>query len=223
MARISVSKLAEYMVAHPGRRRSILKDQKDPKAFKVAWYTQVTPVLVDYFVKRDPVVVEKAIDSWHRAKPTTDFHEAQLGLWIDTAEAFLRGSDDLDIDGLSFEPADREAPHLELAGVSISVRPELLVRDQDGGQGAWKLYFGKSHPLTESEGRETGSGSYAAAIAHHWADQNLRHPKQALSAVLDVIPGQLFRAPRATKRMFDRLEAACAEIAAVWPRIGPAS
>ena len=34
--RTSLSKLGEYLVAPPGRRRNIIQDQKNPKAFIVA-------------------------------------------------------------------------------------------------------------------------------------------------------------------------------------------
>jgi hypothetical protein len=40
--RISVNKLAEYMVATPARRRGIIRDQKVKRDFIVARYQQVS-------------------------------------------------------------------------------------------------------------------------------------------------------------------------------------
>lgn len=46
--RISINKLGEYMTATPARRRQIVRDQKNPPAFKAARYKPARETIVSY-------------------------------------------------------------------------------------------------------------------------------------------------------------------------------
>jgi len=63
--RISITKLAEYMVATPSRRRSILRDQRYPPAFKAAKFRAAYAAIADVLVRGgDPHLIDAQIAAW---------------------------------------------------------------------------------------------------------------------------------------------------------------
>lgn len=62
--RISCTKLGEYMVASPTRRRRILEDQKFPSGFIVPLYADAQEVISGYLQRggNNVELVEQAID-----------------------------------------------------------------------------------------------------------------------------------------------------------------
>jgi hypothetical protein len=77
-----------------------------------------------------------------------------------------------------------------------------------------KLHFPKTNPLSQDAANYVGTllGDYSAK---HLAGT----PDYRACAVVDVPQKRLHWAPKATKQRFEALEAACAEIAGVWPTL----
>src|SRR6185503_1288314 len=89
--RMSLSKLAEYMVASAGRRRTLLRDQKYPPAFKAARFTEAFSAITDMILHgMDPIVLRRYVTDWRRRSPTSPFEQQQLKLWVEALEAFGR-------------------------------------------------------------------------------------------------------------------------------------
>jgi len=106
---------------------------------------------------------------------------------------------------------------VELGGVAISVRPEVLVAGPEAG--AVKFYLSKTNPLTKDERGRLGSAGFAAAALHLWADEAFGGAAPERCLVVDVFAGEVYEAPvrNATRRR--HMLAACEEIAAVWPSL----
>jgi hypothetical protein len=107
-----------------------------------------------------------------------------------------------------------------MAGVEISVRPEFIISGQYRQRnicGALKLYFSKDDPLTDH------SAPYIAAIVQRFVENHIAtvdtQARGEACQVFDVFAGQLFSAPNAITRRFNDMEAACNEIATVWPTV----
>lgn len=131
--------------------------------------------------------------------------------------AFAAQLDRLDLSAYSFAPGRKEA-HVPLGGVTVSVRPELLITGD--APGAFKIYLGKSSPLTENEGARVGSGTYAATVLHMWAEAEFG-AKHGQCIVLDVFAGEFFTAPARTLRRRQEVLANCREIAIMWTSLEP--
>lgn len=214
--RMSLSKLAEYMVATPARRRTIVRDQKFPKAFRAAQYTEAYKAIAAYFARGlDRRVLDGYLSDWGSRTPSTEFEAQNLALWCDAAVAMLDLAEEYDFSGFQYAAIEADE-YLTVAGVSVSIRPEIAVTDP--GRGAVKIYLGKTYPLT-SDDRRPGSGSYAATMLHRWVEE--RHgsvlPKHCL--VLDVFGCAVYEAPKAYRRRRDDVDAACEEIAIRWPAV----
>jgi hypothetical protein len=216
-ARISLNALAEYLTATAGRRRGIIADQKRPKTFIVAYYSDAENGIVEALADGlDLSALDRAAGRI-QALPASKEREAarrqsQLEA-ISACRAFLLGSSAKALPPLT-RASQRPRP-LVMNGVVISVRPELLVVD-DAGQvvGGLKLYLSKNDVLTEERGR------YAGAVLHYSLDQ-LRGPEGRVDyrrcLVLDVFSRAIHPAPRTYLRRRQDIDAACAEISALWP------
>jgi len=215
--RISITKHAEYMVASASRRRSILRDQKFPPAFKSANYREAFPALVDALVRGgDPRILDEYIAQWTKREPNSRFEAECLALCVDALEAFKPMlSNDLLTD-LSFAKGFHSAS-FSISGVEVSVRPEALVLGPEAG--AVKLYLAKTTPLTPDTPGRPGSSSYAATLLHQWAEVQFGGAAPERCIVVDVFAGKIHRAPaRYVQRRADQ-KASFEEIAAVWASI----
>jgi len=218
--RISVNKLGEYMVATPRRRRRIISDQKRPSPFIVPRYTEATEAIVDYLVSSavdDEVLVEKA-DTLLSTAGETEWQEQTNQLCAEAISCFLDIVDDLPLDDIEIRRGDPNPEQLEIGGVMVSVRPEMVLcrTDRTGSStvGALKLSFSKTFPLDDI------SGDYVATIIQRYVTEKIadgRTVDRSICLVVDVFTGKVYEAPRAYKRRWADLEAAGEEIARAWP------
>lgn len=125
-----------------------------------------------------------------------------------------------------FTPAPADQGRLELAGVEVSVRADLLVLGSSRGVnqfGAAVLRMTQDDADTEpARTKRRDIGLYVATLARLHADQNLPSDRQVsnrLCMSIDVQHGELFQAPESNTRRMNDLENACRFIAAVWPSI----
>jgi len=216
--RISITKFAEYLVTTAsGRRRSILTDQRFPPAFKATKFRAAYGAITNILVRGgDPDLVDEQVAAWRGQAPKSRFQAECLALCFDGLMAFqaiLRGGA---LAHLTFAPGLADA-RVELGGVAISVRPEVLVAGPEAG--AVKFYLSKTNPLTKDERGRLGSAGFAAAALHLWADEAFGGAAPERCLVVDVFAGEVYEAPvrNATRRR--HMLAACEEIAAVWPSL----
>lgn len=214
--RFSITKLAEYLVATAGRRRTLIEDQKYPSAFIAAKWTEAYPAIADVLIHGgDRRVASEYLAQWRRRPPTSSFDAERRALWIEAMTVFAEQVDDLELAAYQFVPG-REDAYLAYSGVQLSVRPDLLIGGDEPG--ALKIYLGKSKRLTPNTPGRTGSGTYAATLMHLWAqDQVEAAPDRCL--VLDVFGRRLFTAPAKPGQPRKDALAACQEIADVWSRV----
>ncbi len=219
--RISCTKLGEYMVSSPTRRRRIIQDQKWPSDFIVPLYTEAQEVIAG-FVRRgatDAAIIERAIDRLLHAPTKSDWAKQKNSLCIDAVKSFMNVAPLLDLKGYTMRQTGNRQPKLKMAGVVISVRPELVVRYRDRNSdsaGAIKLYFAKGNPLNDK------AANYVGTILHEFSQAFLEPRKTAKPRdclLIDVFAETVFAAPRATKKRRKELDDACQEIAAVWNSI----
>jgi hypothetical protein len=219
---ISVNKLGEYMTAKPLGRRRIVLEQKRPRDEFVPRYAEARQAIALYLAggATDEAFLLSEMQRLAAAPAETEWDAHRNRHAVEAIEAFMDLFEQLHLEGCEASLGAAEPPPLEIAGVSINVRPEVLLRgSQRNGQplcGALKFYFSQTSPLSRT------AGHYAATAVFQFVHQFV-DPAGAAShrhcQVVDVFAGQIYTAPRFQIRRRQDLEAACEEIARTWSAV----
>jgi hypothetical protein len=126
-----------------------------------------------------------------------------------------------------FVAAPADQGRLELGGVGVSVRANLLVQgDSRMGVpqiGAAILRMTQDDADSEmARTRRRDIGLYVATLARLHVDQNIQSARERsnrLCMSIDVQHGECFQAPDANTRRMNDLENACRFISALWPTL----
>jgi hypothetical protein len=218
--RISLFKLAEYAVASPRRRRSILNGQARPRRTVVPLYRRAEAAAVRFLRGRgDRAPIEQAIEMLEAATPSTEWDARDLRNSIAALERLLRIGSSLDLGrrNLRFR---RGNGGVFISGVKVSVRPHILVWREGSSQseiGAVKLSFLKTHCVTGEEAQ------YAATLVRRFLTRALPRVSIApdLCQVVDLFGQEVTTAPAAFKNRMKDLRACCEEIQLAWPERRP--
>src|SRR3989442_16023460 len=95
--RISSNKLAEYIIAKPGRREQIRKDQKYPPDYIVPTYDAALDSIADFLCKlpRDPSNVLRVIDELNSSRARTQWDAMRRRVCAEALIAWLDLLDEL--------------------------------------------------------------------------------------------------------------------------------
>jgi hypothetical protein len=218
--RVSINKLAEYMIASPRRRRTIVKDQKYPPDFKVAIYSEALNAITSYIAAPDEGKLIAAMEAALAKKGDTEWELQRNQLCAEAIEAFLDFASDMTFDGVTAERSSADAAEIEIAGVVVSVRPEILLKFQSPKGvkiiGGMKICFCKSSPVGEE------AASYITGTLHSFLKSGCRDGELAdpsLILAMDVFDRKVHFAPKAFKARMADVEAACEEISRAWPAV----
>lgn len=219
--RISIAELGKYLQSDALKRREIVRDQKEPKAFKVAYYDDARKAIGAYLTGEhlDLSVLEGVLEKLETKLPkaTTEWEAQRIRGNIDAIETFA----DIEL------PAEfhsgvrvRGALHkskLALGGLEVSVQPEVvLTRVVQGGQpsvGATHVYLSTTAELTED------AALNVATLLHQYCEEQFvsTHSARRDDCILiDVFARTTWLAPKSWKMRRKRVTAACEEIAIRW-------
>lgn len=221
--KISLNKLGEYLDATPARRRQIIKDQQNPKAFKAARYQDARQEIVNFVANEmlDDAGLLEAAQELRNTTVGTDYVIQDKIASADAIENFLDIVDSLNLDGITAEQVDKfDVSTMEIAGVDITIRPDVILRDESTREikGAIKLHFSKSSPLSEKS-----AGYVATALKVYLMEQYGNEKVDATKcSVVDISTKQVVSATKAHKNKMRDIEAACEEIDARWKKDEPA-
>lgn len=218
--RMGLNALAQYMMAGAAARERILHDQKYPTGFRPIWYEHATRAIVRFLLAsdRDAEMLTRAEDRI-RALPYGGQNERQkLQDNADAVAAFSRCVRSIMLDGMTTSRGPEQA-NVFIEGVTISIRPEILLRGHYRGQellGGLKVYLSKREPLQDEGLAIVGSLLHMAVdrLASEHERCIVRH-----CTVVDVFAGQCACAPTAVVRRRREVEATCREIAHRWPAV----
>jgi hypothetical protein len=218
--RISVNKLAEYLEAAPARRHKIVEDQKNPPTFMVTWYQDAQDAISEFILGgcTDETVLHDAITRLSRKTVKNDFEKSRNLTNVEALNSFLNSYQELETKNVTFSAAPVNPPKIEYSGVQVSVRPEILIKDNQTKEiiGCLKLYFSKEHHLNSE------TGAYLGAILNQYASKHLgagANIKSKFCVAVDVLGQKIFTAPKAISRRITNVRAACEEIRLIWPTI----
>ena len=213
--RISVNKLAEYLEANPTRRKQIVSDAKHPKEFIVTRYKDARTVIKNYIMNIDDEdYVLDSITELRGIETETDFQEQDRNLSIDCLESVLE-TDLTELEDYEIEPFERENKCLNIAGVDVSVNPDLVVRNGEE-VGAIKLHLAKASLSPEGQ-------KIVATLLYTYTKEFIVEEGETadpwLCISFDVFNESLEHCPTGVKLRLRRIEDACQEIALWWDKL----
>lgn len=222
--RISVNKLAEYMVSKAARQRKLLRDRKYPdEDFNVGMYHREASEAVSRYLISDQLStdhIDNQISIIKQQAPAAIGTQRRLNANIEAMERFLEMLDDFDFGDAVPELGEHSPDKLTYHGVQISVRPEIILRGTAKGKkvvGGVKLHFPKGFEMNEE------TSGYVSAAVQEYCIRHLAKPDEmvlgAYCQVFDVGNGNVFPGVKATKSRLRDIEDTCRNIADIWPNI----
>lgn len=211
--RISVNKLAEYMKSTSAlRRKTIIKDAKNPEAFKVTRYTETREALKNYFENggNDQYIFD-ALIQLETKESNTIFQISDKNTSIEALQIFIESPSFIQ-EGFDYKKNSNNQL-IEISGVQISVNPDLLIYENDSIVGALKLHIAKGS--LEEDSQKT----VAVMLRKYLETIYEVEPNRKLCVSLDVFSRSLVNSPEAYRRVMSSVEACCEEIAARWDSV----
>jgi hypothetical protein len=229
--RISVNDLALFMVSSDTARISIIRRTKFPKPPPIIRYRDVRAPVVAYLsdIRRDVQVLLAAECMFSQRT-----QDSSLGpLRQDDARQSIEVIRSLQamqnkIGAFRFSEASQEQPQLQVSGVIVSVRLDLLVHGASRGTnqiGGAILRFTQDDADTEgAKSRRRDMGMYVAALARMHLERNFTFDApiaNRLCMSIDIRHGECFASAASNARRVSDIENACRFIAATWPSVEP--
>lgn len=222
--RISVNKLAEYMVSKAARQRKLLKDRKYPdEDFKMGMYhREATEAVAKYLVSDQLSTdnIDNQIAIIKQQNPGKIGTQRRLNSNLEALERFLDMLDDFDFKDAVPTLGEHAPQKLTYHGVEISVRPDVILRGRVKGKsvvGGVKLHFPKGFEMTDE------TAGYVSAALQEYCLRHVATPDEttyyAYCQVFDIGSGQVFPGVKATKARLKDIEDTCQNIAAIWASI----
>lgn len=223
-ARISVNKLAEYMVSKAARQRKLLRDRKYPDPdFQMGMYHKEASEAIAAYLVGDQINtqnIDTQIQVIKQQNPGKIGTQRRLNSNIEAMERFLDMLDDFDFDGHSPSLGAHAPSKLTYHNVAISVRPEIILRCDKKGKkvvGAVKLHFAKGFQMDDDAAGYVSAAVNEFCIRHVAADDET--VSSELCQVFDIGSGNIFAGVKSTKRRLQDIEDTCQNIAAIWPTV----
>jgi hypothetical protein len=222
--KISVNKLAEFMVSKAARQRKLLRDRKypDPEFSTGMYHREATEAVARYLISdqitTDPI--DSQLQILQQKTPSTIGTQRRLTANVDALERFLDMLDDFDFGDCDTQLGEHAPPKLTFHGVQVSVRPDIILRSKKKGKrvvGAVKLHFPKSFSMTDETAGYVSAAVQEFCIRHVASVDEKVDP--TLCHVLDVGSAQCFPGVKATKARLKDIEDTCRNIADIWPNL----
>lgn len=222
--RISVNKLAEYMVSKAARQRKLLRDRKYPdEDFNMGMYHREASEAVSRYLASDQMStspIDSQIQILKQQTPVAVGTQRRIGSNIEALDRFLDMLDDFDFGDAVASLGEHSPQKLVFHNVEISVRPEIILRSVIKNKkviGAIKLHFPKGFEMN------TETAGYVSAATQEYCARYLAEPDETVNfaycQVLDIGSGNVFPGVKATKSRLKDIEDTCRNIADIWPNL----
>lgn len=226
--RISANQLAEYTLASPTRRQSILRNAKFPPAFLVIRYGAAKAAICSYLTddtrSMRPLAAAEHEQIQQSQGAGTSYARNDAALSAEAIKGFRAMVGPNFLPGLTFRAFPNARPKLVVAGVDVSVSLDLVAHNMAKGLVGGVLL--QTSKAVASKGSREAHSKCVSSLVWMLASKHLgKHGRvdRALCLSIDVFARKTTAAPNNYKRILSNIEASCSEIAMFWPHIAPPS
>jgi hypothetical protein len=215
---LSLNLVGEYMSSSFVRRRSILRQAKFPEPYIGPRYEPARKAAALYLASggdRDQLVSD--LEAMLTGSERSRWFEQRSLLCRQAIDCILRLEAALKLDPLDVAFGGDIKHRMEIAGVTVTVVPDLIVRGSNRKGpfvGAIKFRYVKDSCVSESWTK------YSTTLLHQFVEEQLsdedRMADRRHCRFVDVFAGRIYEAPENFAKLRDEITAACEQIRDLW-------
>lgn len=219
---ISANQLAEYLLAAPAKRQTIIKNAKYAPTAIVARYKKAKEAICEYLsseIRDKRILYDAELQLYGIESSTSAWSKDDARLSIEAIKEFYSVLGNSQLVSLNFKKLDQKLTPLVINGVTIKVTLDLLSHQKNKhGDRIGGVLFQVSKTVTSSTAREEHGRNVATLI---WLLVNEKlsdkgFPEKNLCIAFDVFGKHVWTTPTSYKRRIQNIEAACSEIKMFW-------
>lgn len=216
---ISINQMADFQKSSDAKKKSIIRQQKDPNPFKIAYYQLAKARIKKCFERNgdlEPILL--GIDELKKRTLTKPRQINDRKVSLEAMQRFISLKLPTILNSQKYEIVKKPPfKSVILNGVEIIISPDVLIRMKVDGQvylGALKIHIAKSNIFDYNQQK-----AVAVAIYKYLKDViaqkgEIVNPNLCFS--LDVFGRGVVSAPSNTNRIIKEILLSCGEIKALW-------
>ena len=216
---ISINQLAAFFRGTPGKKRGIIKQQKNPNPLKVFWYQLAKARIRKMLAKRGDIQpILEGIEELKSRKLSKKRQIDDRTVSLEAMQKFIEMKLPKALQGLNYEVMKRnKIKSIYVKGVELIVSPDLIISFVVDGKrhlGAIKIHIAK-HSQFDSKQQSLISAAlqkYLEKVVAKGGDVVL--PEFCLS--IDIFSGEVISAPKNIDEKFKDIEVMCEEVKTMW-------
>lgn len=222
---ISINPLAEFAFATEAKRKSIIRNQKEPNIHMIPWYQLAkSRIRLAIAKKGDLQPILAGIEELKNRKPIKVRQINDRNVSIEALERFLEMKlpkvlKDIDYEVIK-KPKKTDIPPLLVKGVEVIVSPDVIIKTTINGQsylGAVKIHVAKTKTFDNNQLKHIASATYMYLENAFSGEEIMIHPDLCLA--YDIFGGRIVHAPHDIIKGIKELEKICQEVKEVWTKV----
>ena len=220
---LSLNLLGEYMASSFVRRKSILRQAKFPKDYIGPRYEPARKAAALFLTSGgDRDQLARDLEAMLTGSERSRWFKQRALLCQQAIDCILRLESDLKLDPLDVAFGGNIKHRMEIAGVTVTVIPDLIVRGSNRKGpfvGAIKFRYVKDSCVSESWAK------YSTTLLHQLVEEQLAdedcQADRRNCRFVDVFAGRIYEAPENFVKLRDDITVACEQIRELWKSVSP--
>lgn len=221
---LRVRELADYMAASQQRKRSVLRGFKYRPVARTLQHKDARAIISSWLRDGhgDTSTLAAAAERMRARLATTDFESQQNEHNADYIETFMSAFPLMDIPACEMSDPTGKS-RINLGGTDVVYNPDIVVKRVTVRNtrkiGGVFLRYAKRKELPEEAAQFQSSFTFGFLKGNPFEPE--AEPEKKLCITIDGYSGRTTEAPGNAVYLFNEMEAACTDIAALWPAIQP--
>lgn len=219
LIKISINPFADYSKASEARKKSIIRQQKSPDKFLVAWYQlPKARIRKSISLNGDLEPIEKGIQELMGRKPLKKRQILDRLVSLEALKRYTTINLPKVLKGSSLEVIKVvDTKSVFINGVEIVISPDVIFRTQINGRshvGAVKIHISKNNIFDSKQSKYISSLLYKYLVESVAQEDDIVSKELCLS--LDIFGVRVISTPNNTKKVFEEIEHLCDELKSIW-------
>ena len=220
--KISINQLATFSKVSEARKKTIVKQQKNPPPILVGRYAMAKARISKAISNGGDIIpILKGIEELKKRNPETPWKKNDKSVSIDAMERYIKMSLPAILKENRYEILPKQKiKSFFMSDVEILVSPDLIIKVFIDGKwylGGLKLHVSKSELFDKNQSKYVATCIYQYLDLVFEDDEIIVLPELCFS--LDVFANSIISAPKKIERTLEEIESMCLEIKKIWPNV----